>query len=280
VLARVDVLRERLGGASFQPMARPACPEAGLPHARSLAHVERMLSHPEVGVRGMADEGPSSADVALFAGCVPFLDALVDDDIEPRASESLPAALKLMSLAGVRPALVVDGRTCGHGLDAEDASRLARLNAEAVECTGARTVVTLCSLAAARLGRALVESGMDGRVVHLSVFLDEAGVVPPAGEGAVSLVDDPADGAVRAASTRLLRASGRRVVRVRPARYSGRRVDLAAGLARARTAGANVLVTTSIRPSLPARYMTRPGTWDTSGLRVSDLATFLGGGKP
>lgn len=276
-----------------------ALPAPG-PFSRPMLDVERLLARPETTasrlslVQGL--EVADRAEVLLHSGCLPFIDALCGDDLDPDLAAGLRSALRLLNRAGIVPALLDDERTCGLDLrragEAEAYRRIASLGAEAIERTGARVVVTTCGEAvhalAALLGAAGRPSGLE--IVHLSVFLDEMQQEPPrapASAPAVAVLDDPADPAVRRAAGRLLRAAGLRPVGWKPPRRPAReahgrgtREHALAMLAAARSSGASIVAATSLRRSLAARYALRQGGWDGFGVRVTDLASLLAGGGP
>jgi NADPH-dependent glutamate synthase beta subunit-like oxidoreductase/NAD-dependent dihydropyrimidine dehydrogenase PreA subunit len=298
--ARVRVLVERLGleaGGHVLPIRDDGpgpSPAAGTPFATGLLDVERLLAQPEVvprrqGLAGEAARVAGRGDVLLYSGCLPFVDALVDRDLDAPLLDGLRAAVGLVNLAGVTPVVLDDERTCGLHLErarsSQPRARLAALNMEAIERTGARVVVATCSEAlrglAAQARAAGAASSLE--IKHLAVFLDERGVVPPrdpslAGR-AVAVLDDPSDAAVRRSARKLLEAAGMRPVSWKPPREPGR-AGAARTLERARAAGARVVACTSLVRGLAARYMLREGGWDSFGVRVVDLATLLAGERP
>jgi hypothetical protein len=262
--------------------------------------VERLLARPETtparrplvhGLR-VVDRG----EVLLHSGCLPFLDALASGDVEPALADGLRAAVRLMNLNGIVPVVLDDERSCGLDLVAagerEAYGRLAALNVEAVERTGARVVVTICGEARHALASQIEAAGGSPgiEIVHLATFLDEMQQEPPrapAGAPAVVVYDDPPDPALRRAAGRLLRAAGMRPVSWKPPRRPVRRVHgpgsreaALALLGAARSSGASIVACTSLRRSLAARYVLRQGGWDGFGVRLVDLATLLAGGEP
>jgi NADPH-dependent glutamate synthase beta subunit-like oxidoreductase/ferredoxin len=298
-------VRTLLGRLGLDPLrAAPATgngPSAGASHpfARPLLQVDRWLSQAEVVPSGRVPDGAGlrtavRGEVLLYSGCLPFVDALVEEDGGAPLIEGLGAAIRLLNRAGVVPALAEDERTCGIDLraagDAQAFRKLAQLNAEAFERAGARTIVATCSEAvhALCLQAEALGSRAPWKAVHLAVFLDDLGVtpLPLAHDGPVALCDDPADRDVRAAAGRLVRAAGGRLVRWKPPRSSAKRPHGSPGrsaalelLGRAGASGASVVVCTSLRRSLGARYALRSGGWDAFGVRVVDLATLLAGGE-
>ncbi|MBW2260555.1 MAG: FAD-dependent oxidoreductase [Deltaproteobacteria bacterium] len=308
-LARVETVLERLGLEAGRLSGNDVAPmESGDGHGRSVAgpfarpmlDVERLLARSEITpVRRplvhdlrVADR----ADVLLHSGCLPFIDALAGNDVDPCLAHGLRSAVRLLNRSGIVPALTDDERSCGLDLrgagDGEAYLRLAALGVEAIERTGARVVVTTCGEAvhalAAQVKAARGSSPLE--VVHLALFLDEMQPEPPrapAGAPAVAVLDDPADPAVRRAASRLLRSAGLRPVRWKPPRHpvreahgQGTREDALAVLEAARSSGASIVACTSLRRSLGAMYVLRQGGWDGFGVRVMDLASLLAGGGP
>jgi len=299
VLERLGLEAGRLPGA-VPPMDPGSGRAARGPLAHSMLDVERLLARPDVtpvrrplvhGLR-VADRG----EVLLHSGCLPFVDALAGGDVDPCLVDGLRAAVRLLNRNGIVPVVLDDERSCGLDLAAarehEAHARLASLNVEAVEHTGARVVVTTCGEARRALASQIEAAGGSPglEIVHLATFLDEMQQEPPratAGAPAVAVYDDPPDPALRRAAARLLRAAGMRPVSWKPPRRPARqghgpgsREAALALLGAARSSGASIVACTSLRRSLGARYVLRQGGWDGFGVRLVDLATLLAGDGP
>ena len=79
-----------------------------------------------------------------LVGAAPFLDAALPE-LKPTALDAARAAIRLLNRLGVRPVILEDERPSGHDLlwtgDVEGFRAVARLNMEAIEKSGARTVI-------------------------------------------------------------------------------------------------------------------------------------------
>jgi len=122
-------------------------------HGGALHTIQRLTADPARRqerlrwVQAGASWAPTG-DTLLFTGSAPYYDAYFDY-LGSSASAAPAAALSLMNRLGVTPVLLEQERSSGHDLlfagDVEGFTRLARLNAEAMQAAGVKTVVTTCA---------------------------------------------------------------------------------------------------------------------------------------
>jgi len=124
-------------------------------------------------------EVAKKGDIMFFTGCLPLFDVEFED-LSPGSTNIAISAIRLLNKLGIKPAVSEEERCCGHDLlwtgDFENFERLARLNAEAIRATGAKTVVTVCPecYRTLKVDYEQVLGGLDFEVKHLSEFLYEA----------------------------------------------------------------------------------------------------------
>jgi Fe-S oxidoreductase len=92
----------------------------------------------------VAEEG----DYLYFVGCLPFFD-IVFADLEVQALDIARSAVQLLNRVGINPIVSNEERCCGADLllagDVDSFRRLAELNVEAIQATGAKKVVFTCA---------------------------------------------------------------------------------------------------------------------------------------
>jgi Fe-S oxidoreductase len=90
---------------------------------------------------------PNQGEVLYFVGCLPYFEAFFSD-LGAKPLEAAKGTLRLLNRMGIEPALLEDERCCGHDLlwsgDTEGFKALARKNAELIEASGAKMIVTSC----------------------------------------------------------------------------------------------------------------------------------------
>ncbi|OIP89003.1 MAG: methyl-viologen-reducing hydrogenase subunit delta [Syntrophobacteraceae bacterium CG2_30_61_12] len=86
--------------------------------------------------------------VLFFGGCAPYFDTFFGHHLQVRTRDILVDALRLLNFFDIAPALLEHERCCGHDLlwtgDEANFKRLARLNLEAINDSGAEQVITAC----------------------------------------------------------------------------------------------------------------------------------------
>jgi Fe-S oxidoreductase len=122
-------------------------------HGGALQTIQRLTAAPARRQRrlGWVPAGASWArtgETVLFTGSAPYYDRYFDY-LGATASAAPAAALRLLNLLGVTPALLEQERSSGHDLlfagDEAGFCRLARLNVDALRAAGAKRVVTTCA---------------------------------------------------------------------------------------------------------------------------------------
>ena len=100
--------------------------------------------------RWLTDELQTSDDSEYFyfVGCLPFFDVIFAD-LDVRALDIAPSALRLLNRAGIEPIVSNEERCCGADLllagDTDSFRRLAELNVDAIKASGAKKVVFTCA---------------------------------------------------------------------------------------------------------------------------------------
>jgi Fe-S oxidoreductase len=89
-----------------------------------------------------------SGEHFYFVGCLPFFDVIFAD-LEVKALDIARNAVRLLNRVGIAPVVSNQERCCGADLllagDVESFRQLAELNVEAIEASGAKTVVFGCA---------------------------------------------------------------------------------------------------------------------------------------
>jgi len=121
-------------GGFFQSMMRAMASEDLKPR--------RWRNLPE-GIRTSKD-----SPILFFGGCANYFDIFFREFLQTDTSRILTDSLRLLNFFDVEPIVLEDERCCGHDLlwsgDRKGFLHLARLNASAIEKSGAREVITAC----------------------------------------------------------------------------------------------------------------------------------------
>jgi Fe-S oxidoreductase len=87
-------------------------------------------------------------DTLLFVGCLSLFDSILGDSSRLAFAEMARSAVRILNKLGISPIILKDERCCGRDLfdigDRDAFRALARHNLEAIEASGAKTVVTIC----------------------------------------------------------------------------------------------------------------------------------------
>ncbi len=120
----------------------------------------------------------------LFVGCLPYFDVFYAEN-GVRTIEAAVAAIRLLNVLGIAPAVRADERCCGHDAlwsgDPATFERLAQMNVKMFQEAGAERVITVCPECSLTLGREYKERFGEpaGTVQHLAEFVAEhAGELP------------------------------------------------------------------------------------------------------
>jgi Fe-S oxidoreductase len=132
----------------------------------------------------------SASDTVYFAGCLPYYEVLFAD-LGAEGAEIARGAVRVLNGLGIEPMVLADERCCGHDLlwegEVDTFRRLAALNTELLQASGAKRVVTTCAECARTL-RTDYQLGME--VLHLSELVAQSDWQPAgAGRGAVTYQD-------------------------------------------------------------------------------------------
>ncbi|MFC1619777.1 (Fe-S)-binding protein [Candidatus Neomarinimicrobiota bacterium] len=152
-------------------------------HAGALQSLSRIMTSEDLNQNRLewvpddvevAEEG----DVLYFVGCAPYFDVFFDD-LGVTTLEAAESSLRILNRLGVTPALLSDERCCGHDLiwngDVENFTRLAKHNLEAVEKSGAKTILFSCAECMSAFKNLYPEQGLKvkAELKHMSQFLAE-----------------------------------------------------------------------------------------------------------
>lgn len=87
------------------------------------------------------------SDTIYFPGCLPYYDAAFTD-IGFEGVEIARSAVRILNVMGIQPRVLENERCCGHDLywqgDRETFSKLAELNLDIIQDTGATRLITTC----------------------------------------------------------------------------------------------------------------------------------------
>jgi Fe-S oxidoreductase len=118
-------------------------------------------------------------DVLYFVGCLPYYEGLFGKDFSFSPVGIAKDTVRILNRMGIEPVVRANERCCGHDLywlgQQEKFEALARLNAEEIRASGAKTVVTACPECALTLKDLYVkELGITGfKVQHIAELLAE-----------------------------------------------------------------------------------------------------------
>jgi heterodisulfide reductase subunit D len=131
------------------------------------------------------------SDTVYFVGCLPYYEVLFGQ-IEAQGVEIARSAVRVLNGLGIEPIVLADERCCGHDLlwegEVDTFRRLAALNTDLLQATGAKRVVTTCAECARTL-RLDYQLGME--VVHLAQLLVESDWKPAETRRGVVTYQDP-----------------------------------------------------------------------------------------
>jgi len=114
----------------------------------------------------------------FFGGCSPYLDIFFKKHQRSQTTRILVDSLRLLNFFDIEPALLKEERCCGHDLlwsgDQENFLKLARINVDLLNSTGAEEIVTSCPECYRTLTRDYAEHGMklNARVTHIYELLE------------------------------------------------------------------------------------------------------------
>ena len=141
----------------------------------------RMMAEPDIQQNRLEWIGDDlkvsqDSDTIYFPGCLPYYDAAFDG-IGISGNEIAQSAVKILNHLGIEPQILENERCCGHDQywqgDMETFNKLAALNQEILNSTGAKRIVTTCPECAYTLKHIYPEQlGKNGlEVKHLTELL-------------------------------------------------------------------------------------------------------------
>jgi len=176
--------------SNFIQNARQIAREKGLSgdctHSGMIQTWIRMMAEPDIEqnrLEWISDDLKISqdSDTIYFPGCLPYYDAAFAG-IGIRGNEIAQSAVKILNHLGVEPQILENERCCGHDQywqgDMDTFNKLAALNLELFESSGAKRIVTTCPECAHTLKHIYPEQlGGNGlEVKHLTEFLFDEGL--------------------------------------------------------------------------------------------------------
>ncbi len=117
--------------------------------------------------------------VLFFGGCAPYFDIFFRKFHQAHTNAIVEDSLRILNFFDIDPVLLEDERCCGHDLlwsgQRDGFLKLARLNAEAINKTGADTVLTACPECYMALNHEYPRHGIDIKpeIVHLHAFIQK-----------------------------------------------------------------------------------------------------------
>ncbi len=121
-----------------------------------------------------AEEG----EILYYVGCAPYFDIFFDD-INISTTEAAKSSIKILNKLGVKPVVMKDERCCGHDLlwngDVENFKMLAQKNIDAVNATGAKTILFSCAECMSSFANLYPDNGfkVNQKLMHMSQFIAE-----------------------------------------------------------------------------------------------------------
>jgi len=254
-------------------------------------------------------DGSKPGDVALFVGCAPYYDVLLEErqcaivgahgsapTIGFRATDEARAAVELLNSVGVRPVVLGDEVCCGgdrlHAGDREGFTALGERNRDLLRERGVRTVVTGCDDCRYTLGNRYPRhiEGWNFEVVRLADFLVQRGgrlaFMPTRESVAVQPPDpfsDPAGiGSVRRILARIPSLDVREIEPGHPSTFGGwgqlnsvsKRLETDL-LKAAQATGATKVLVPGTRMLVRLLEGRRPGSWEETSIAIKAFYGFL-----
>jgi heterodisulfide reductase subunit D len=116
--------------------------------------------------------------ILFFGGCAPYFDIFFQEFLGVQTHRILEDSLRLLNFFDVEPAVLENERCCGHDLlwsgDRANFLRLARLNANAINNSGAEELITACAECYHTLANEYPRYGvtLSVKITHMHTFLD------------------------------------------------------------------------------------------------------------
>jgi len=234
--------------------------------------------------------------VALFVGCSPYYDVLLEEKIGFNPTSEARAAVELLNAIGVKPVVLPGEVCCGgdrlHAADYDAFVALGNRNRELMKERGVTTIVTTCddcryTLANRYPGRI---EGWDFRVVRLTDYLMENDgklAFMPTRETVViqppDIYSDPAQSdSMRKLLARVPDITVMETIPGHPSTFGGwgqldnvsKQMETAL-IKAAELSGAVRFLVPSTRVLVRLLEGRRPGSWEETSIRISGLYSFL-----
>ena len=121
-------------------------------HGGVLSSLMRIMGNPNIKqdrLRWVSEDLQISekGDILYFTGCLPYFETIFKD-IGVNCLDTAKSAVKIFNSIGIKPVVMPDERCCGHDLlwtgDLENFEKIAKLNVDLIERTGAKKVLFSC----------------------------------------------------------------------------------------------------------------------------------------
>jgi len=153
-------------------------------HGGALHYIMEMAASPKLKQNrtGWIDKNlktKKKGDVLYFVGCLPYYQDFFSKDFEFEPISIAKDTVKILNYLGIEPVVMDNERCCGHDLywlgKLDMFDQLGKLNLEAIEETGAKTVVTACPECAVTLKQLYKErlGGGGFEVKHIAEMVSE-----------------------------------------------------------------------------------------------------------
>jgi Fe-S oxidoreductase len=123
------------------------CTHAGIMSSLSKTMTNPNLKQDRLGFLTSDLRTSKKGDILYFVGCAPFFD-VVFKNIGVNVLNNAKSSISVLNKLGIEPAVMKDERCCGHDLlwtgDVENFEKLAKLNTQLIEKTGAKKVIFSC----------------------------------------------------------------------------------------------------------------------------------------
>nr|MDO8079617.1 (Fe-S)-binding protein [Candidatus Freyarchaeota archaeon] len=139
-------------GARIESFKRGICGEEA--HTGILSMITRIMANSNLTPNILGVWFPSKLKIqdrgeyAYFVGCLPIFDQ-VFGNLGVKYSDTAVAAVAILNKLGITPAVVKDGKCCGHDRlwsgDVDTFRKLAEYNIKAIDQTEASTLITTCA---------------------------------------------------------------------------------------------------------------------------------------
>lgn len=122
----------------------------------------------------ITDEG----EILYYVGCAPYFDVFFDD-INISTIDAAKSSIKILNKLGITPVVMADERCCGHDLlwngDDDNFKMLAQKNLDAIDKTGAKTILFSCAECMSSFVNLYPDNGfkVKQKLTHMSQFIAE-----------------------------------------------------------------------------------------------------------